>query len=78
MNLNSGMTIRFPAALRERLDSVAANSGLKPSDLIRMAVELYVEKARTTGRIEIPLILNDAPSTTPREVRAAQDWPGQA
>lgn len=61
MSLSAGMTVRLPDTLRSRLDRISGQSGLKPSDLIRMAVESYCEEAEREGRIAIPILREEAP-----------------
>lgn len=66
MGLPSGISVRLPDALRTRLGALASKSSLKPSDLVRMAVESYVSHAETSGQIQIPVFQETpAPSTLP-------------
>lgn len=63
--LSSSMNVRLPDALKARLEAVAGVSRLKPSDLIRMAVEEFCDHVEANGSITIPLNLTD--SSPPRK-----------
>lgn len=76
---DSRITVRFPAALRRSLKSLARRSGTRESDLIRKAVERHLEAeqqsptayeyAKKAGLIGI---IRDAPkdlSTNPKHFR---------
>ena len=66
VSLESGMNVRLTPELRARLSSVAARSGLKASDLIRMAVEQYCEKVEHAGSLTVNLA-SDSPTSTKRK-----------
>lgn len=55
VSLKSGMNVRLTPELRDRLSSVAARSGLKASDLIRMAVEQYCDQVESAGVLTVSL-----------------------
>lgn len=51
--MKNGMNIRFEPELRERLGKVAEKSGLKVSDILRMALSQYIERVEKTGQLTI-------------------------
>ena len=58
--LTSSVSIRFSPDVRGRLESVSERSGLEESDLIRRAVEEFLERVEKEGSVsfalkEIPL-----------------------
>ncbi len=48
--MESQLTIRLPAHLHERLARAAKRSGLKRSDVARMAIQRYLEDAEVNPR----------------------------
>lgn len=59
---NKGTTVRFPDALKRRLERVSSASGFRPSDLIRRAVESYCDEVERVGFITVPMTLQDEPT----------------
>lgn len=55
MKMSSGMNVRLTPDVRQRLENLAKQSGLKAADLIRMAVERYCDDVETKGTVTIPL-----------------------
>jgi metal-responsive CopG/Arc/MetJ family transcriptional regulator len=56
--------------MRAELDEISSKSGLSMSDLIRLAVEEYVTKAKKDQALHIPLSLQERPL-----LRVAEDHP---
>ncbi len=48
--MESQLTIRLPAVLHERLARAAKRSGLKRSDVARMAIQRYLDEAEHAAR----------------------------
>jgi len=48
------IALRLPAELDDSLRAMCDASGLSKSDLIRRALELFVEKSRQNGQIVFP------------------------
>ncbi len=48
--MESQLTIRLPADLHERLARAAKRSGLKRSDVARMAIQRYLDEAERGGQ----------------------------
>lgn len=59
---NKGTTVRFPDALKRRLERVSFASGFRPSDLIRRAVESYCDEVERVGFITVPMTLHEEPA----------------
>lgn len=55
MTYDSGMTVRLPPELRQRLERLADSAGVKSSVLIRAAVNQYVAEAEDSGRVQLIL-----------------------
>ena len=53
--LNAATNVRLTPELRARLQRAAERSGLKAADLIRMAVEEFLDKVEEAGEMRIPL-----------------------
>jgi predicted DNA-binding protein len=53
MGLRAGMSVRFSAELSGRLERVADRAGLAKSDLIRIALEEYLDKVEREGVVQI-------------------------
>lgn len=53
MSLTTAMSVRLPDDLKKRVEKVADAARLKPSDLIRMAVEEYCNEVERSGKITI-------------------------
>jgi predicted DNA-binding protein len=49
------MNVRLTPNLKHRVQRIAADSGLKVADLIRMAVEEYCEKVEKSGEVNIKM-----------------------
>jgi predicted transcriptional regulator len=80
MAFRAGTSVRFSEELGERLDRVAEAAGLKKADLIRMAVEEYLDHVERAGRVEIEVPrgrratrrIGEAGYVTVRGARAAE------
>lgn len=55
MALDSVIPVRFEANVKARLNAVAEKARLKPSDLIRRAVEDFLLHAESSGEINLTL-----------------------
>lgn len=66
---NKGTTVRFPDALKRRLERVSSASGFRPSDLIRRAVESYCDEVERVGFITVPMTLHEEPKEYGVEVK---------
>lgn len=53
MGLNTGINVRLDSQLKQRLQFVADQSGIKVAQLIRMAVEEYCKRIESTGQVTI-------------------------
>lgn len=51
----SAISIRLETAQKERLQKVARELGVKPADLIRLAVNVYLDKIEDEKQVVIPL-----------------------
>lgn len=59
MALPNGISVRLGEEIRLRLQSVSDQSGLKPADLMRMAIEKYLTQIETTGQLTINVTGNN-------------------
>jgi len=55
MAMRDSISVRFPDAIREELESIAESSGLTSADLIRLATAEYLRTVKAEGSIKIPL-----------------------
>lgn len=55
MALSAAVQVRFPEATETRLDAVARRSGLAKSDLIRRAVDEFLDEVERTGSVSFPV-----------------------
>lgn len=56
MAMGNSISVRFPVEMRDSLEEIAKASGLTAADLVRLATFEYVNKARETGHIQIPIV----------------------
>lgn len=55
MRLSEPVQVRFKALVKERLKRVSDASGLSESELVRQAVDEYLDRVQKAGSITIPL-----------------------
>ena len=55
MALNHGINVRLDPAIRERLEAIAARTGIKSSVLIRQALVEYVKSVESSGVVSFPI-----------------------
>ena len=55
MALSNSTNVRLSEDVKTRLNKIAVKADIKSADLIRMAVEEYLDKVETTGKITINL-----------------------
>lgn len=67
MALKRQIPVRFNEATLARLESIAQRSGLTASDLIRRAVEEWLDHVEASGEIHIPLQLAEKPARYGRQ-----------
>lgn len=53
--LNKGINVRLEPEIRERLERIARNSGVKSSVLIRQALEDYCAKIEARGAVSFTI-----------------------
>ena len=73
MTLDASVPVRFPADVRVRLDAVSKKTDVGLSQLVRLAVERYLDEIDRTGQITIPVsnpspgsAVDDSVSTPPK------------
>jgi hypothetical protein len=55
MNLNSSVPVRFDQVQDARLRAVSQRSGIPVANLIRIAVEKYLDETEASGNLNVPL-----------------------
>ncbi len=68
MALNTSVPVRFDKTQTERLRAISDQSRIPVSQLIRMAVDKFLDKSENSGQVEIPLGRDGA--TTGRSTNA--------
>jgi hypothetical protein len=48
--------LELPEDLVRRLETIAAEAGLAPAELIQQLIELHIPAVPASGRVELPLI----------------------
>ncbi len=61
MAMRNSISVRFPEDIRTGLEEIAQTSGLTAADLVRLATIEYINKARTTGSINISIVAESKP-----------------
>ena len=55
MAMRNSISVRFPEDMRGSLEAIAKTSGLTAADLVRLATIEYINRAKQTGSINIPI-----------------------
>ena len=58
MNLQASIPVRIDADVRKQLDILSDQCGLTVSNLIRMAIDEFVQRIKDDGAISIPIEIN--------------------
>lgn len=53
MGLTNSLNIRLEPEIKERLENLSDQTGIKSSVLIRQAISEYLDQVEKTGRLEI-------------------------
>lgn len=54
-NKENSISVRLEAEQKEHLQDVALKIGMKPADIIRMAINQFLEQVEKEGRVVVPL-----------------------
>ncbi len=54
-NKENSISVRLEAAQKEHLQDVALKIGMKPADIIRMAINQFLEQVEKEGQVVVPL-----------------------
>ena len=67
MALRDAISVRFDEVTKARLDALSEQTGLSSADLVRRAVEEFLDRVEHNGHITIPISrLAKATTRTPR------------